>query len=181
MQPYTSCHDINDIILFGSSVKGKNNYQDIDILIIFTKTINKDIEYALRKSIANSHITSITQEEFALDTFRAKEGIFLEGISLLTHKNISHSIGFDSFAFIQYDLQSLTKSQKVQFYYALQGRNKNPGILQTHKGTRFADNTLLVTYNTITPYKDFFAYWDIPITIIPSLIPQRLTHLLTPQ
>jgi len=37
--------EIKDIILFGSSLRGKLEQEDIDILILFNKKTNKEIEY----------------------------------------------------------------------------------------------------------------------------------------
>ena len=43
--------EVVDIILFGSVLRGKKDPKDIDILLVFSKEVNKDIEYELRKSL----------------------------------------------------------------------------------------------------------------------------------
>ena len=69
---------IKDIILFGSSLRGKLEPEDIDILILFNKKINKDIEYEFKKQaskiIENISLISKTEDTLYDPSFSAREG-----------------------------------------------------------------------------------------------------------
>ena len=41
--------EIHDIVVFGSIVRGKEKPGDIDVMVIFKKNVNKEIEYQIRK------------------------------------------------------------------------------------------------------------------------------------
>jgi predicted nucleotidyltransferase len=168
--------EIDDIVLFGSTLKGKDNPKDIDILIIFKKKVNKEFEYNLKQiyNLNKIQIESITLNEFYTENYIAKEGIFLEGYSLLHNKKINTLYGFNSIAFIKYDIQRLKGSARIKFYYALQGRNKNEGILKKLNAKRFSNNVIIIKYSRIEIIKEFFEYWKLDYKIIPTLIPQRL-------
>lgn len=175
---------IRDIIMFGSFLKGKKKVNDIDILIIFEKSVNKSFEREFKKKIIeiksdyNLDINSVTISDFRNDSFIAKEGIFLEGISLLRKKTISKEQGFFSVAFVQYSLDNVKGSKRTRLYYALNGRNDQKGFLKTIAAKRFSQNSILFPYDKIEEVKEFFKLWGVEIQIIPSMIPYRLKHIL---
>ena len=57
---------IDDILLFGSIIRGKQNPQDIDIMILFKEKVDKATEYKIRKELEkyakNISIVSKTQK-----------------------------------------------------------------------------------------------------------------------
>ena len=82
--------EIEDIILFGSYLKGKEFPNDVDVLLIFKKKVDKKIETELKKAlnIKNIELNSVTKKEFENEDFIAREGIYLEGFSLIKDKKI---------------------------------------------------------------------------------------------
>ena len=172
--------DIFDIVLFGSAMKGKDKPGDIDILIIFTKEVNKKIERALHTELAipTADVQSITLKELEGNGFVAKEGIYLEGLSLVHNQPLRDSLGFYSVAFIKYSLESIQGSPRVKFYYALQGRKDQKGFLQEIGATRYTDNTLLCPYSLVEPVKTFLDHWNIGYKVTPALVPKRLIPIL---
>ena len=172
--------EIEDIILFGSFMKGKEKPKDIDLLIIFKNKVNKQIESELKKDIAlpEADINSTTQRELEGEGFIAKEGLYLEGFSLINSRALSQQMGFTSVAFIKYDLQNTKGSKRIRFYYALQGRNKATGFLKEVRAKRFSESVIICDYNIIERIKPFFEQWDIKYNIIPALIPKRLRPIL---
>ena len=171
--------DIKDIILFGSIRKGKKNPKDIDILIIFTEHINKKIEQELKQEInlSTTDINSLTVKELEETSFIAKEGIYLEGLSLISKKAINETMGFNSVAFIKYTL-TMTGSKRVRFYYALQGRGTEKGFLNTLNAKRYAESVIVCDYNVLEEIKLFFDHLKLEYIIIPALIPNTLRHIL---
>ncbi len=174
---------IQDVILFGSFVKGKRKVNDIDVLVLFDDVVDKSIEREFKKKISFSSsdyvldINSVTVDEFRSESFIAKEGIFLEGISLLRKKTISEEQGFFSIAIIKYNLDNVKGSKRTRLYYALNGRNDQEGFLKKLSAKRFSRNSILFHYEHIEEVKQFFESWDVEIQIIPSMVPLRLKHI----
>ena len=171
--------EIEDIIIFGSYMKGKEKPNDIDVLLIFKQKINKQIELEFKKlTNLEIDINSTTLKELEGEGFIAKEGLYLEGKSLVTNKKISESIGFVSIAFIKYDISKIKGSERIKFYYALQGRGKEKGFLSKIGAKRYANNLIVCDYSLIEKVKPFFDYWKLDYQVIPSLIPKRLKIIL---
>ena len=169
---------LDDIIVFGSMMKGKEKAADIDILVLFKEKINKQVEGELRKRLEEgADVNSLTKAEFESEGFIAKEGIFLEGYSLVHDRSISGSMGFASVAFIKYDLKNIIGSKRIRFYYALHGRG-GKGFLKEIGGHRFSENVIVCDYAVVEKTKPFFETWDMEYSVIPALIPARLRHIL---
>ena len=170
--------DISDIIVFGSIVRGKINPKDIDVLIIFNKTVDKNIEYKIRKILENyySNISAISKTKQGVfePSFDAKEGIFMEGISLLSGKSLRSNYGLENVGLFRYDSHVLSNNKKTMFYYALNGRNGKDGVIKESNSIKLADNVILTpNYNT-EMIKDFFELWGLKYVLISVLIPDRL-------
>ena len=172
--------ELEDIIIFGSIMKGKASPKDIDILIIFKKKINKQIETEFKKETQNLKIdiNSITKKELEGEGFVAKEGLYLEGKSLIKNRLLSEILGFSSIAFIKYDISKIKGSLRIRFYYALQGRGKSKGFLSTVGAKRYAESIVVCEYSIIEKIKPFFEQWKIDYKITPALVPKRLKHIL---
>jgi len=86
----TTLPDVEDVLLFGSAVRGKVQPKDIDILILFKKKVDKHSEYLIRKELENYYsnlsIVSKTLTTALEPTFDARESILFEGVSLLSRK-----------------------------------------------------------------------------------------------
>ncbi len=169
---------IEDIILFGSTVRGKEKPTDTDILILFKTKINKNLEYELRKELEkyylNVMIISKTEKNFSDPAFYARESILLEGISLLSGKKICENYGLISLGMFKYTLKNFSSLQKTKFYYALNGRNGNRGVFDNIGGIKISDNLVLVSLNKIENMREFLDSWKIKYILVPILIPQRL-------
>jgi predicted nucleotidyltransferase len=170
--------DVNDIILFGSIMKGKQIPTDIDVLILFRKEINKEIEYDYKKQASkiftNLSLISKTEDSLKEASFSAREAILFEGYSLIRKKFIAYESGFDSLGIFIYQTKQLSNVEKTKFYYAINGRRGSKGILDSLNAIKLSDNIIAVPLQEIEEAKDFFASWKIEYTYTPSLIPSRL-------
>jgi len=170
--------DIKEIILFGSILRGKSVPNDIDILLIFFKTINKDIEYELKKKLTlvfdNISLISKSQEQVYVSSFTARESIIFEGYSLVTEEFIASLFGFNSLGIFVYDTKKLNNTNKTRFYYALNGRRKAKGITDALEAIKLSDNIIAVPLQNIEAAKAFFEQWNLEYNYVPSLIPSRL-------
>lgn len=58
-----------------------------------------------------------------------------------------------------YSTKHLNKSDKVRFYYALKGRNNNPGVLKKYVYDHLAKTVLLVLKKNELPIEEFLNVW----------------------
>ena len=131
------------------------------------------------KSIAeNISLNSITVQELRSGNFSAAEGLYLEGYSLVRKTLLAEEMALLGTAIIIYDVSKITGSDRIRFYYALNGRNGSKGFTSGIGAKRLADNVLLCKYSKIEELKPFFEQWDVPIEILPALIPKRLAILM---
>jgi len=166
---------IKDIILFGSILRNKENPEDIDILILFKDSINKDMEYELKKQLpAKVSLISKTEKTIKDSSFTAREAILFEGYSLITKEFTASKSGFESFGSFIYQTSNLTNAEKTRFYHALNGRRGSKGVCDELKAIKLSDNILAVPLSEVEPAKSFLEYWKIEYTYIPLLIPKRL-------
>lgn len=167
---------IKDIILFGSTVRGKNEPGDTDILLLFKDRVDKDIEYEFKRSasIEDLSIISKTEETFYAASFDARDSIIFEGYSLLRKERLSRTMGFDSLGIFIYSTKSLNNAKKTLFYYALNGRRGTKGRMGSLDAIKLSDNILAVPLERVEETKEFFSSHHIEFTYVPSLIPSRL-------
>ena len=173
-------HDeIEDIVLFGSVMRGKEKPNDIDIAIIFRNNVKKEIEKEFRDLLdeKNMQVVSTTREDLDKERFIAKEGLYLEGVSLITGEKLSSSLGFESYGIIKYDISKLKGSKRTKFYHAIHGR-KSIGLLKRTGAKKFSDNMIICKYANIENLKEFFENQEISHVIFPILTPKRLSHII---
>lgn len=178
--------EILDIILFGSSIRGKEDPKDIDLIILYsprTKNIIKT-SYKIKKElesinkINNFHLTSLDYNQFFNVEFLAREAILSEGFSLKRKKFVSESFGYKSFILFNYSLKNLNNSKRMQFYYSLYGRNQT-GILEKNKSYKFSDAVIISPIENSDVIKSFFEKWKIKYIEFPIIIPNRIIkHVL---
>jgi predicted nucleotidyltransferase len=180
---YKANHDcILDIIVFGSSLKGKENPNDIDILIIYTDTKSIDKGYALKKSLKakgyEADITEKTYHELFSESFQAREAFLSEGYSLIKNKSISGGLGFTNLSLFRYELKGFSKTDRMRFYYSLNGRGDKQGILARYYAIKFSESIILCPMENLENLKEYFVQWNIKFEEFPILIPQRMANFL---
>lgn len=170
---------IEDIVLFGSIVRGKLRPNDVDLLLIFSSKIDKEIEYVFRKNVEEFFptfevsVTSKTSNTWKEETFSARDSIFFEGISLLRNCTLASDMGYTAFGMFIYTIKKFTNTERTRFYYALNGRDTK-GMLDELEGLRFSHNQILVPIKTIELTKEFFKSWHVEFNFVPLLLPSRL-------
>ena len=138
--------EILDIVLFGSSVKGKENPKDIDLLIIYKTKINSELNYKIKKEfeILDFETDLVAKNYSGLfeSSFTARESYLSEGYSLLNKKFIAGGFGFKPMVLFRYDIKNFNKSQRMRFYYSLYGRNSK-GIIEKLKLHKFSERVII--------------------------------------
>jgi len=175
--------DILDIILFGSSVRGKEKPKDIDILMLYKDKKDIDISYELKKRLKtkgyNAEITDKTYKELFEETFKARESILSEGYSLVYDKFLSEGLGYMNLILFKYELKGFNKSDRMRFYYSLYGRTKEQkGILKELNAVKFSETILLCPAEIADKIKEYLENWKIKFIEFPILIPSRLKSIL---
>ena len=142
---------IFDIFVYGSTVKGKRNPHDLDLLIVFLEgTLRERLEIVQRikgKLKALDVIVDCQQvllKELFSSSFFARSGVLLEGVSVFDGKKVSEKMGFNSWTLFWYELKGLTHTQKVKFNYILAGRGDLKGILGEFGAIRLVSGVVKV-------------------------------------
>ncbi|MBU0457588.1 MAG: nucleotidyltransferase domain-containing protein [Nanoarchaeota archaeon] len=170
--------EVLDIIVFGSFVKGKEKPNDIDILLIFKDKIDLNLSHELKKSLEQKiemkiEITSKTYFKLFDTALKIKESFLVEGYSLVNNKRIAEGLGFTNKILFHYSLKSKNKSERMQFYYGLHGRNTE-GIINKLNAVKYTDTIILCPVENQEEMEEFFKNWKIEFKETPLLIPSRL-------
>lgn len=169
---------IIDMVLFGSTVKGKKEPSDVDILLIYKKRDNFELNHQLKKKLntlkINAEITSKTYESLFEASFKARESFLSEGYSLINRKFISEGLGFSNLALFKYELAEKNKSDRMRFYYSLYGRNGNGGMLKDMKAIKFSDTIILCPVGSVEEMRNYLQEWGISFLEFVVLVPTRI-------
>ena len=172
--------EVLDIILFGSSIKGKDKPRDFDILLLFKENENLNIAYELRKKFERlkikSQIVTKTYERLFDKNFKAREAFLGEGYSLIRKQFISNSLGYTNIAMFKYELKGFSQTKRMRLQYALYGRDKKSGIVKEFRLNKFADTIFFCPMDNLEKVKEFFEGWKIKHDVFPILIPERILY-----
>ena len=77
-----------------------------------------------------------------------------------------------------YSTYSLKKTELVKFFYALKGRNKNPGIIQ-RTGSKFLAKSIVDTsIENKAEFEEFFKFWNVDYETITYQVSEKPSHAL---
>ena len=173
---------ILDIIIFGSSIRGKEEPNDIDLLVVYKNKKDIDISYKLKNKLKNVgfivEIIDKTYSELFQESFKAREAVLSEGFSIINNGFISERLGYMKFILFKYELKNFNKSQRMRFYYSLYGRNNIKGILKELNAVKFSETIILCPIENSEKMKNYLSLWDIKFIEFPIMIPNRLEHIL---
>lgn len=172
-------HRIFDIVLYGSIVKGKEETRDIDLLLIFNEKklkerveIRQKLKRILQKKLKKLDIKTINLLELFEKDFLARQGILIEGYSLLYDEDFSKRLGFEGYVLFSYNLKNLNHNEKTKFTYALIGR-KEQGIIKKLSVEPLGKGAVIVPIKNSLVFEDFLQNWKIEYkkkNILVSLI-----------
>ena len=173
--------ELLDIILFGSLIRGKTEPNDIDVLLLFTLKVDKEIELAFRGQCKekNLDLLSKTVESCQQETFLARDSLLFEGYSLVQRRFLAAQYEHTSFGLFFYATKDLSNTRRTRFYYALNGRT-SLGMVERLQAIKLSDSILAVPLSTIEPARLFFEHWNLPFRYVPVLLPERMArkHIL---
>jgi predicted nucleotidyltransferase len=154
--------DIIDIIVFGSTVKGKINPKDTDIAIITEKKLNINIE--------NFHISIINPRELLVNPISLSTTLLREGFSIKNNKPLAEALGFKSKMLYTYKLNNLNASKKVSTVRFLRGDKNNSGLIKKYKGEWLSNQVFTLPIESDSTIEQYFIYNSINYTKTSILI-----------
>jgi predicted nucleotidyltransferase len=155
--------NIEDIVLFGSQVKGKEFPADIDLCVIFKNKVDSEFlkELELKIKEVNVHVSSLSIDDFFKKPHSLVKTMIVEGESILTGNKISKNFGFSSYSLFSYNLSGLKASEKVRFVYLMKGRRKNNGVVKQLRGEWITDNCFILPIENEHDILMIFKKWNI--------------------
>ncbi|MGC9133594.1 MAG: nucleotidyltransferase domain-containing protein [Nanopusillaceae archaeon] len=133
--------NVFDIIIFGSITRGKENPNDIDILIIFKK-FDEEIYSNLIKKY---HVTVAKLEEIYNLGFLFYE-LLIDGYSVKYDKKLSEIFEFKTAKEIEINILTKDKSKRKILFYYLEGRKdrNKKGLIEEYNGEIVSSKPFIV-------------------------------------
>lgn len=153
LKKYLKRKDILDIIVFGSSVKGKALPNDVDVAVI------SNVKIAIE--VLGFHVSFLKPIDFFVNPPSIVNTLFREGYSLKKNKSFSEVYGFSNNILFKYELIGLNSSLKVKIVNLLRGKGKDKGIVEENNGKWMANQVFLVPIDKEHIFEKFFINFKI--------------------
>ncbi|MFC1741888.1 nucleotidyltransferase domain-containing protein [Nanoarchaeota archaeon] len=175
-----SSSGLEDVLVFGSVVRGKRKPSDVDVLVLFAESVDKPVELKVRK-IIEGHFPDVSTVSKTLKTaveasFDARESVLFEARSLITGENLAERYGFVSWGMFKYSFGDWSKLQKTKFYHALNGRGGSEGVLSSVDGVKLSDGVVLVPLGAVEEFREFIEKWGLEFIYVPVMLPARMAR-----
>ncbi|MFA4639957.1 nucleotidyltransferase domain-containing protein [Pyrococcus kukulkanii] len=166
VEEFISEHEeVFDVILYGSTVLGKPNPNDVDLMIL-TKTripAVKARELVLEVKRGASRVIPrerldvriISLEELFDPNNLASLSIIAEGYSLTKEKPIAELMNGKAYTLFRFSLDGLERKERVKFQYALKGRDMRSGLLKELNGLQLGAWVVLIPIQHTYKFKEF--------------------------
>ena len=147
-------NQIEDIIVFGSAVKGKDSPKDIDIAVIV-----KEKDFSLYKELNNelkpykAHIELVSSA--SLLKTRLSLNLLMEGYSIDKKDFLNKILGIKPVKLFVYGLAGFSRSKKALFSMAL------TKTLKEIKGNRIAPGAVIIPISKSGYFNEFLESWEI--------------------
>jgi len=148
---------IFDIILFGSAVKGKEQFSDIDVAVIF-KSKEDSILTEIRS--LNVHISYVLLDEIYSESLW--KTLIREGISIIHNKKLSSIFGLESYGLFTYNLTKIKR--KARFSQVLMGY-KSESALKKSEGKLLKPGAVLIPISKVELFRSFLETWEVDYTL----------------
>lgn len=161
--------EVYDVVIFGSLVRGKEANRDIDIAIILSEKKSLTFKLELAQKLRNAlkfkdyifDVKTIDFEDLLDNAFLARQGILIEGFSVIKNKFLCEISGFKSFCLFVYDMKNISASKKRIFSYALRGRYNSKGMMRLKNIEQLGRGVLKVPIQHSEEIKDLLDSYNI--------------------
>lgn len=161
-------NSVFDVVLYGSAVKGEEEPADVDILLIFLeKKLKERLEIAqkfkqgIKEKIKKLDVKTINLAEIFNSSFLARQGVLVEGYSLLHRVSLAKRLGFKGNALFSYGLRNLNHNEKTKFTYSLIGRRGEEGMVKKVGGVSLGKGVVLVPIENSLIFESFLKSWKL--------------------
>ena len=155
--------EIDDVIIFGSVLKGKKEVNDIDVCIVFNEFSEK-LWLEINKSDGGYHFSKTMFSQFLEDSSFWKTLVH-EGYSLKHEMLVSEMIGIKSFFLFDYKLDTLNRTKQQTFSHALYGSGGRESFLKSISGEKLGDKKVMVPSDKSEEMRSFFDTWNLIYTV----------------
>ena len=166
-----SHEEVFDVVLYGSTVLGKEKPNDLDLMIL-TKTKLPALELRnlileLKRTLseilprAKLDIRAMSLEELFDPNNLASLGIIIEGVSLTRNKPMAELMNGKAYTLFRFTLEGLPRKDRVRFQYALKGRDLKSGLLKELNGEQWGAWVVVVPVEHTYRFKDFLELWGV--------------------
>ncbi|MBN1156556.1 nucleotidyltransferase domain-containing protein [Candidatus Woesearchaeota archaeon] len=155
---------IIDVVIFGSTVRGKTSPNDIDVCLIIPVTVEKkaiDIAASFRKEFGEFHVSVMTDNDFVKGRHTLVKTLLTEGASVMNGESVSKLFGFNNETLFTYALAGFRPADRVRFHYLLRGRRGAKGILKETKAQILGDGVLIVPTEKEDVIREVFEKWKV--------------------
>ena len=159
-----------DIVLYGSSVKGKEKPNDYDFMLLLKKAKGDDrfnLSFEFKQellSLGFSHekldVKALTLEELFDPNYLASPGLIIEGFSLTKGKPVHELLNGEGYALFIIKL-NLRGNEKTKFQFALKGRDGEGGIIKELNGMYLGPWVALLPVENAHRFREFLEYWRV--------------------
>lgn len=167
VKPWIRQHNAVDVIMFGSTMRGNAEPNDIDMCILIDNH-DEDKSLDLVGSLGSlaefigikPHISILTFGSFISGNTLAKT-LLEEGYSVNDGKRFSGVFGFRNKSLFVYSLRKFTSSDRVRFHYLLKGRRGSDGLLKEVGGEFLGTGSILVPAEKEDALREVFDKWKV--------------------
>lgn len=155
--------ELDDILIIGSFVKGKENPGDIDLCFIFNKYNDGLIKKAyslFEKKNLTVHITKTRFSNLFIEP-QLWQTIIHEGYSVQNKQEVSKLLNMQPFMLFEYNLKNLDATKKQTFSHALYGTGGRVSFLGLNKGSKLGKSSVIVPIETSEQIREFLNTWGI--------------------
>jgi len=168
--------EVWDILLYGSSVKGKEKPKDLDIAVITKEGNSFDVAFRLKTLLEEElppeslDVKGFLLEELFDENNLVGFALLVEGYSLLRGRFVHEELNAGGYFLFRFSYSHLPQNEKVRFLYAYRGRGKNPGALQQTGSIELAPGVVLVPVREFYRFKSFLSLWGLSYEYAPLLL-----------
>ncbi|ASJ08054.1 nucleotidyltransferase [Thermococcus siculi] len=166
-----SHEEVFDVVLYGSTVLGKEKPNDIDLMILTRGKLPplklRELILQLKGTLSTAipreklDVRAMSLEELFDPNNLASLGVLVEGYSLRHNKNLAELMNGKAYAIFRFTLGGLPRKDRVRFQYALKGRDMRSGLLKELNGEQWGAWVVAVPIQHTYRFREFLELWGV--------------------
>ncbi|KUH34839.1 nucleotidyltransferase [Thermococcus celericrescens] len=166
-----SHEEVFDVVLYGSTVLGKEKPNDIDLMILTKRKLPplklRELILQLKGILSTAipreklDVRAMSPEELFDPNNLASLGVLVEGYSLRHGKNLAELMNGKAYTIFRFTLEGLPRKDRVRFQYALKGRDMRSGLLKELNGEQWGAWVVAVPIQYTYRFREFLGLWGV--------------------